>query len=138
MASLGVILGGIAVFGMGVNVTKSGIDAASKSDDIRKQIKDTTAQTDSLQSKWDAAIKKQIALDTDEKNEITDLLDDMAQLAAQARVTKRKFSDEYKKIQMAGVSFVIIIFFLLLLKWTGILDAMEELILSPFKKNKKK
>jgi hypothetical protein len=137
MATLAGAMTFIALFNMAATVATSGINAGTKSDDIRKQIKAQNAQTDDLQSKWDAAIKKQAALDQDEITEINNLLDDMAQLAAQTRVTKREFLDEYKKIQMAGVSFVVIIFFLLLLKWAGILDAMEELILSPFKKNKK-
>lgn len=137
MATLAGAMTFMALFQMGATVITSGINSGKKSDDIRKQIKDQNAQTDDLQSKWDAAIKKQAALDQDEITEINNLLDDMAQLAAQTRVTKREFLDEYKKIQMAGVSFVVIIFFLLLLKWAGILDTMEKLILSPFKKNKK-
>lgn len=132
------LLMGVLTFGpMAVTVAVSGINSGTQSNKIRKQITEANNNTDKLQSMWNDAIKKQTELTAEEESEITDLLDQMAQLAAETRVTKRAFSDEYNKIQMAGVSFVITIFFLLLLKWTGILDVIEELILSPFKKNKK-
>jgi hypothetical protein len=129
-------MGAVALFGMASNVAMSGRDAGKNADSLRKQIKDTKAQTADLNAKWDSAIKTTVALDATTKQEIIYLLDQMAQTAAKSRVAKREFSEQYRKIQMAGVSFIIIVFFLLLLKWTGILDAADELIFAPFQKKK--
>jgi hypothetical protein len=127
------IMGGIAIAGMIGNVAGAGEDAGKNADELRKNIKDVEAATASMKAKWDSVISQETALDDQVKADIIKDIDDIAQISAKAKVAKDNFSVQYRKIQMAGVLFVVAIFFLLLLKQTGILDSIEDLFLSPFK-----
>jgi len=132
------ILGIVGIAGMIGTVGTAGFDAGKSTDDLRKQIKDIKAHTATLKEKWETAIKAATALDQQEKDDIVTIIDQMEQTSAKARVAKRQFDQEYRKIQMYGIIFIVIIFFLLLLKHTGISDALQDLILSPFQNKKKK
>lgn len=132
--ALSIALGIFMVAGMVIPVTLGGVNAGRDADGLRQSVKDIKKETESLEKRFNIAIVQEKALDYKMRTEIVDSIDRINQLSAQARVAKRAFSEKYRTLQLTGVVFIVTVFFLLLLKEAGLLDALQALILSPFKK----
>ena len=127
------VMVGIGVAGMLGNVASSGMDAGENASQLRTQIQNIQAQTATLKEKFNSVISQETKLDEQMKMDIVNNIDEIAKTSATARVAKRNYEKQYRQIQITGVVFVIAIFFLLLLKRLGLLDALEELLKAPFK-----
>lgn len=113
-----IIMGGI----FAGSIAQNGVDAGESADNLRQNIQLTNEKTETMKSAFDSVIKGDKQLAGQMRNDITNALDTIGQIQAQMSIDKRKFNDQYKKIQVSGVVFVVALFFLLLLKKSGVLD----------------
>lgn len=135
MAFFGTMMAGIALAGMVGTVTSSGINAGLSADKIREHIHEIKDRTTNLKAQYDSVIKGGTKFDAQLQSKMADNINTISSLQAKLQVTNDKFTSQKRYIQLAGVLFVLAIFFLLLLKETGLLDDINDLILSPFRKS---
>lgn len=110
-------------------VGQSTYESATQSENLRRAIEQTRATTANLKTKWDNIITQQISLTAEVRQSILDDLDNIARIKAQTELSKERFEKEFQAIQLAGVQLVVVIFCLLLLKRSGILDYIDALVL---------
>lgn len=113
-----IIMGGI----FAGTIAQQGVDAGENADNLRKNIQLTNEKTKIMQNAFDKVIKGDAKLEGQMENDINNGIDQIGQAQAQMAIDKRNFDDKYKKIQVTGVVFVVTLFFLLLLKKSGLLD----------------
>ena len=125
---IAVALGAIEAVSVVSTIGLSTYDSATQSEGIRQAIRNTRATTNVLKKRWDDIITGQVVLTQEIRQAILDDLDTISQNSARMRLAKEEFEKSYQNIQIAGVSLVVVIFFLLLLKRAGILDYFDTLI----------
>lgn len=130
MFIIGALLAATEALSVISTVGQSAYDSVNESEGLRKAIIDTKNRTASLKQKWDSIISQQSQLTNEIRAQILEDLDAISKNKASIDIAKENFQKNFTKIQMAGVSFVVVIFFLLLLKRAGILDYLEDLIFS--------
>lgn len=126
------IAGVVGMVGMAGNVASAGASAGMSEGDIRKNIADVKAQTGKFKQEFEAIDAKEQKISTAAQQQIQANLDASIMAAKNAAAAKVEYAAQYKKIQMSGVIFLCVIFFLLLLKETGVVDAMEDLVMGIF------
>lgn len=126
------VAGVVGMIGMAGNVASAGASAGMNADDIRKNIADVKAQTGKFKQEFEAIDAKEAKISAAVQQQIQANLDASIQAAKNAAAAKVEYAAQYKKIQMSGVIFLCVIFFLLLLKETGVVDAMEDLVMGIF------
>lgn len=129
------IMGGMALFSMAASVTNSGIDAGKNADSLKEKIKNVNATTKSLENRWNSVIQNNEKFDLELKGQMRQDLDQLKQLSDQCINNKQLFDKNYRNIQIAGVLFVVFIFFILILKEVGIIDDIQNGLSAKFKKN---
>lgn len=132
MALFTVVMTCVGVAGMIGNVTSAGVNAGMSANNLRDEIKNIADRTADLQSKFNSIIKATSNQVTVMNAEITDNLDSIYKSHLSLHKLQENFIVQRRKIQMTGVIFILSIFFLLLLKLTGIVDSLNDLIMSPF------
>lgn len=126
------VAGVVGIIGMAGNVASAGASAVMNADNIRKNIADVKAQTGKFKQEFEAIDAKEAKISAAVQQQIQANLDASVQAAKNAAAAKVEYAAQYKKIQMSGVIFLCVIFFLLLLKETGVVDAMEDLVMGIF------
>ena len=129
---MGTAMAAIGLAGMVGNVAEAGISAGMSTDDIRKNIADVKAQTAKFKHEFEAIDAKEQKISTAAQQQIQANLNASITAAKNAAAAKVEYAAQYKKIQMSGIIFLCVIFFLLLLKETGVMDAMEDLVMGIF------
>jgi len=129
------IMGGMALFSMAASVTNSGIDAGENADTLKEKIKNVNDTTKSLENRWNSVIKDNAKFTKELESQMRDDLDQIQKLSDECITNKQLFDKNYKNIQIAGVLFVVFIFFILILKEVGIIDAIQDGLSAKFKKN---
>ena len=129
------IMGGMALFSMAASVTNSGIDAGKNADSLKEKIKNVNATTKSLENRWNSVIKGNEKFKGELENKMTEDLKQIQQLSDECITNKQLFDKNYRNIQIAGVLFVVFIFFILILKEVGVIDAIQDGLSAKFKKN---
>ena len=127
------VAGVVGIVGMTGNVASAGVSAGMNADDIRKNIADVKEQTGKFKQEFEAIDAKEAKVSADAQQQIQANLNASIKAAKNAAAAKVEYAAQYKKIQMSGVIFLCVIFFLLLLKETGVVDAMEDLVMGIFK-----
>ena len=135
-AAASYIMPAIMITSMVSTITLSGVDAGKNADKVRTQITSIKNRTASLKAKFDSVITKGAEFNQKLQDDMTKDVDALSQITAQTKVSRDAYLSTIKKIQMTGIIFVVVIFFLLLLKETGVLDAIQDLIISPFNSKK--
>ena len=131
------IAGVVGMVGMVANVASAGASAGMSAGDIRKNIADVKTQTGKFKHDFEAIDLKEATISVAAQQQIQANLDASIKASKSAAAAKVEYAAQYKKIQMSGVIFLCGIFFLLLLKETGIVDAMEDLVMGIFKNKPK-
>ena len=131
------IAGVVEMVGMVANVASAGASAGMNAGDIRNNIADVKKQTGNFKHEFEAIDLKEAKVSAAAQQRIQDNLDASIKAAKSAAAAKVEYAAQYKKIQMSGVIFLCVIFFLLLLKETGIVDAMEDLVMGIFQNKPK-
>ena len=131
------IAGVVGMVGMVANVGSAGASAGMSAGDIRKNIADVKTQTGKFKHEFEAIDLKEATISVAAQQQIQANLDASIKASKSAAAAKVEYAAQYKKIQMSGVIFLCGIFFLLLLKETGIVDAMEDLVMGIFKNKPK-
>ena len=127
-AAVGIFMLGLAGVQMGVTVGASGYKSEQQSQQLRDSIKQQEAAVATYKAKFAAVAHGMNATDEAARAAYQKSLDDIHQLALLSFNAKSDFQEEYQNIQKAGLIFVTIIFFLLLLKQMGVLDALAAAI----------
>lgn len=128
------IMGGMALFSMAASVTNSGIDAGKNADSLKEKINNVNATTKSLEDRWNSVIKDNEKFTQELQNQMRDDLDQIQKLSDECITNKQLFDKNYKNIQIAGVLFVVFIFFILILKEVGVIDSIQDGLSAKFKK----
>ena len=128
------IMGGMALFSMAASVTNSGIDAGKNADTLKEKIKNVNDTTKSLEDRWNSVIKENAKFEGDLQLQMKQDLDKIKQLSDECITNKQLFDKNYRNIQIAGVLFVVFIFFILILKEVGVIDAIQDGLSAKFKK----
>lgn len=126
----------VGVAGMIGNVTSAGVEAGKNADGIRDQIKNIKSRTDDLQNQFNTIIKTAAKYKGEANNEIASSLDDIHTSHTRLKFMQEDFVKKRRNIQMTGVILVVSIFFLLLLKLIGVMDDINDWIMSPFQRKK--
>jgi len=126
-------VGVVGMVGMAGNVASAGVSAGKGEAAIRKNIADVKTQTGKFKQQFEDIDAKEASISAAAKQSILNNLNASIKAAHAAAAGKVEYAAQYKKIQMSGVIFLCIIFFLLLLKESGVVDAMEDLIIGIFR-----
>lgn len=133
-------LGKAMELGVAVNIFKSATECAEKGDNLRNQIQDMNNKISDIQEKYTTILSDITKVDQNILNEITDNFDTINQLKAKTKVAADQFNDSFKLMQLGGVIIITIVFFLLLLKYYGLLGYLNPFapIIAVFSSNEKK
>ena len=126
------VAGVVGMVGMAGNVASAGASAGMSAGDIRKNIAAVKEQTGKFKQEFEAIDANQEKVSAAAQQQIQNNLDASITAARNAAAAKVEYAAQYKKIQMSGVIFLCVIFFLLLLKETGVVDALEDLVMGLF------
>ena len=120
------IVSGIMIAGMLVGSVKPCIDGYTKSKAIQDQIDEVTNTTDSLKDTFDKINANIDKIELGLRDKITDDLKSLQQIQAKINLTTQELIRTEKLIQMIGIIFVTIIFFILLIKEFNLLSFMKK------------
>lgn len=123
---------GLMSLGMVINTIKPSIDAANKSDNLKKQVKQAQDLNNTAKTQYAQIAGDITKLTADLQLQITATVNKYTQLQAQVAVAQDEFVDSYKKLQEAGIIIIIVMFLLLLLKQFGLLGDLSKLVFLPF------
>jgi uncharacterized membrane protein len=121
-----VILSGIMILGMGIGVIKPSIDGFTKSKEIEDQIDEVTKTTDSLKERFNKINANIDKIDLELTNKITEDFKILQQIQSQINITTQELNRTEKIIQMIGIIFVTIIFFILLIQEFNLLNFTKK------------
>ena len=114
-------------------IVSPGISSAVSLDDTKKQVDQLQNQYDDLENQWNNVFKQQSQIKQEIIDDITNKLDSINQTIAQTNQSHKQFQQQNQQIQFIGVTLIVFIFFLLLLKQYDLYDSINDFILSPFK-----
>ena len=120
------ILTGIMGLGMLIGIGKPSIDGLTKSKEIEEQIDEITNTTDSLKERFNKLNDNINKIDLELTEKITDDFTKLQQLQAQINITTQELNRTEKTIQMIGIIFVTIIFFILLIQEFNLLNFTKK------------
>lgn len=120
------ILSGVMILGMIIGSVKPSIDAFTKSKGIQDQIDEVVSTTDSLKTNFDKINENIDKIDLELKQQITDDLKSLQQIQAKINIATQDLNRSEKMIQMIGIIFVTIIFFILLIKEFDLLSFINK------------
>jgi predicted PurR-regulated permease PerM len=120
------ILSGVMILGMIIGSVKPSIDAFTRSKDIQEQIDEVVSTTDSLKTNFDKINANIDKIDLELQQEITDDLKSLQQIQAKINLATQDLNSSEKMIQMIGIIFVTIIFFILLIKEFDLLSFINK------------
>lgn len=132
MAFIGPMLGVIGGLGMLFNLGKSGVDAQIHAADIRNQIQQVTDKNKSIQEQYAELAKGVVDNEEAIAGQIQSLNDEYNLISSKLRASQANFATSFKKIQLVGIIFIIVVFALLLLKQFGLLDVIIHYLDLPF------
>lgn len=123
---------GIMWAGMFFNTFTPSVNAQSKSDNLKLQIKQAQNLNNTAKAQYAQIAGDITKLTVDLQSEITDTVNKYIQLQAKVAVAHNEFLDSYKKLQEAGIVIIIVMFLLLLLKQFELLGELSNLTFLPF------
>ena len=116
----------VGVAGMVGTIGSSAVDGAANADKLRQNIKDIETKTANLKSRFDEVISEAVQYDSDIEREMRETVDSIGQIKAEMVVTKDNFLKCKQRIETIGVTFLVYLFTILLLKRIGILDGFAH------------
>lgn len=131
---------GAMQLGIAMNVFRSATECAEKGDNLRTQILDMNNKISDIQNKYATILGDITKVDQNILNEIQENFDTINQLKAKTKVAADQFNDSFKFMQLGGVIIITIVFFLLLLKYYGLLGYLNPFapLMMVFSSNEKK
>jgi hypothetical protein len=111
--------------GVAVNVFRSAGECAEKGDNLRKQITDMNSKISDIQDKYATILGDITKVDQNILTEIQKNYDTITELKKTIKVAADDFNDSFKLVQLGGVIIITIVFFLLLLKYYGLLGYLN-------------
>ena len=97
-------------------------DSAQQSQALRDKIEETKKSTKLLKDQYDSLVNANVEIDANIKADILNALDEHSKLSKEITNKNNEYNDTLKKIQLTGISCVVLVFMLLLLKKLKILD----------------
>lgn len=135
---MGEFLGLIGVLGMLGSVTMSGVDAGRSAGDLRDSIEKMDQKIGKYQQGYQTLLYSQELLKQELIDEMNQDVADITQLALQIDQSKKDHAVAYRSIQIAGITMVIFIAFIFILKIFGFYEVVMEVLGYPFQTMYKK
>lgn len=123
------IIGGVQML---VTVARAGIDAQENVGKLKDQIADVNKKNVALKQKYAQITDVIINRNQELTNEIIQLNNQYIDISSKLRAYQQNFGEAFKKIQLIGIIFIIVVFALLLLKQFGLLDVIIYYLDLPF------
>ena len=128
------LLGLIGLVGMVGNTISAGKQAADNIPNIQKNTKKVLSNIDNLNQKINEMEMKN-EQDVEEMDEaMQDIIQQNQQLFAEIQLERKASLAKIKTIQIGGIIFIVVIFFLLLMKRFGITQSINNILMAPFRK----
>ena len=115
----------IFLIGAAMNIFRSATECNEKGDALRKQILDMNNKISDIQDKYSTIMGDIASVDQNIITEIQANIKIIDQLKAQIKLKAASFNDSFKLMQLGGVIIITIVFFLLLLKYYGMLHYLN-------------
>lgn len=130
---MGEFLGVIGVISMLSSVAMSGVDAGRSADGLRDSINKMDAKIAKYQQGYQALLYSQEVLKQELIDEMNQDIADITQFALQIDQAKKDHAVAYRSIQIAGITMVIFITFIFLLKIFGFYEIFIDVLGYPFR-----
>ena len=127
-------LGAIGILGMIGSIGTASYNSGTQSDKLRQSIQDMSDKIDRYKDGYTKLLKADAILGQTLIQGMSEDVDAITQASQQIDVAKTEHAKSYKTIQMAGVSFIIFLAFVFVLKIFGFYDIVQEVLVYPFKK----
>jgi len=118
-------LGKAMELGVAINVFKSASECAEKGYNLRKQISDMNNNISDVQDKYASILGDITKVDQNIITEMQENFNTIAEQKKSIKVAADQFNDSFKLVQLGGVIIITIVFFLLLLKYYGLLGYLN-------------
>lgn len=122
------IAGGI---GMVVGVGQAGYQSDKSASALRSHIAEVKQETQDWKDKYNKILDVDYSLDANMVQGIKDTLDNYSKLQARISIERANYSNQYRQLQIVGIIFIVVIFFLLLLKQFGLLGPLWDILTYP-------
>jgi len=113
-------------------IAGAGLAAGCHASQMRKNAKELADKVEEMKQKWNAVMKSEGKVTSQLSDEYVKILDTINTIQAKIKINHQDFQKNFKTVQYTGVVFIIIIFFLLLLKQYKLLGPLFSLIFYPF------
>lgn len=130
---MGEFLAVVGLVSMLGTVTMSGIDAGKSADGLRDAITKMDAKIGKYQQGYQTLIFSQELQKQELVDEMNDDIAEITQLALQISQAKKDHATAYRSIQIAGITMVIFIGFIFLLKTFGFYEVFIDVLGYPFR-----
>ena len=113
---MGNFIAAVAFVPMVVTPVISGVNSGKYLASYQQQAADVIKQTADMKHSWDVVYKSGATIDQGLMTNTTNTIQKISQLAAQMELSQQGFQNELKKIEIASVISITLVFFLLILK----------------------
>lgn len=127
----------MGIAGMVGGVAFGGINAAKEIPEIEDNARKISANADQLQAKINKIVADEAEIDAELNQEMQQLLLACQGLHAEINTRRDSALKQLKSIQIGGIVFIVVIFFILIMKRYGISQSINNILMAPFQKNKK-
>ena len=115
----------IFLIGAAMNIFRSATECSAKGDALKKQISDMNDKIAAVQEKYSSIMGDIASVDQNIITEIQANFTTIDKTKDQIKVTAASFNDSFKLMQLGGIIIITIVFFLLLLKYYGMLHYLN-------------
>ena len=129
---MALLLGIVGAIGMVVSLGRAGVDAQNNSNDLKKQIQSISDNNKLIEQNYKKLTDNIASEQAELAQGIIDANDRYILISSKLRASQDNFSASFKKVQLVGIIFIIIVFALLLLKQFGLLDVIMHYLDLPF------
>jgi len=127
-------IGVIGILGMLGSVGASGYNANKSAGQLRESIEEMTKKIEKYKQGYDDLLTSQAKLGLDIVDAMNEDIDQITQLSKAIDIEKQNHARTYREIQLAGVTVIIYIAFIFILKIFGFYDVVQEVLSYPIRK----
>jgi len=124
----------ILYLGMAVGIGMDGVNSQKQTDTLRQSVQDMISKISNFTETYNNVITNNSQDIAKMNSDMQDDVNAITQLSATIQVQKNEHAATYKTIQILGVTMILFIAFIFILKIFGFYEVVQEMLIYPFKK----
>lgn len=124
----------ILLGGMALGILIGGVNADKQIEQINESVETMTNKIDNYKGKWKEILTDQTKINVDITTNLNQTAEDITKASIKLGLQKNIHQTKFRKIQIFGISFILFTIFLLILKYFGFENIINDIVLWPIRK----